>query len=270
VNDVTFAARGLGFRYPGGVRDAVAGIDLDVRAGEFIALLGPNGSGKSTLLRLLLGSLRAGRGDVLFDGRPVRQWPRAELARRIGVVTQAEEIAFPITVRELVAMGRYPWLGAWRRESSADRVAIAEALARCEVTDLAGRSVLELSGGERQRARLARALAQQPRTLMLDEPTAALDIAHEMALFEMLDTLSRDAATVLVVTHQINLAARYAHRLVLLDGGRIVADGTPADVLTRDVVEAVYHWPVRIRAEDGAPQVVPAKRSHADNPEEKQ
>jgi iron complex transport system ATP-binding protein len=130
-------------------------------------------------------------------------------------------------------------------------------LARCEVDGFADRSMLELSGGERQRARLARALAQQPRTLVLDEPTASLDIAHEMALFEMLGELSRCAVSIVVVTHNINLAARYAGRLVLLDGGRVVADGAPGDVITRDVLERVYHWPVRIRTEDGAPQVVP-------------
>lgn len=265
MNDVVFAARGLSFRYPGAARDAVAGIDLAVRAGEFIALLGPNGSGKSTLLRLLLGSLRATHGAVLYGGRNVEEWPRAELARRIGVVTQTEEIAFPITVRELVAMGRYPYLGAWRRETADDRRAITRALDRCEVGALAGRSVLELSGGERQRARLARALAQQPRSLVLDEPTAALDIAHEMSLFELLAALSRDGATVLVVTHHINLAARYARRLALLDAGRIVADGEPAAVLTRDTIETVYQWPVRIRIEEGAPQVVPARRPQTQN-----
>jgi iron complex transport system ATP-binding protein len=260
VSDVVFETRSVTFRYPRATRAAVDGVDLRVHAGEFVALLGPNGSGKSTLLRLLLGALRPAAGLVTFRSRPLGDWPRGALAREIGVVTQAEEFAFPITVRELVAMGRYAHLGAWRRETVVDRDAIDDALVRCEVADLAHRSVLELSGGERQRARLARALAQQPRTLVLDEPTASLDIAHEMALFEMLAELSRCAVSIIVVTHNINLAARYARRLVLLDAGRSVADGAPRDVITRDVLERVYQWPVRIRTEDEAPQVVPLKQ----------
>jgi iron complex transport system ATP-binding protein len=260
VSAPVFETRGVTFRYPHGTRAAVDGVDLRVEEADFVALLGPNGSGKSTLLRLLLGALRPGSGSVHYCGRALHEWPRDALARRIGVVTQAEELAFPVTVRDLVAMGRYAHLGAWRRESAADRAAIDDALARCEVADLADRSVLELSGGERQRARLARALAQQPATLVLDEPTASLDIAHEMSLFEMLSELSRCAVSIVVVTHNINLASRYAGRLVLLDSGRCVADGSPADVITRETLEKVYHWPVRIRSEDGAPQVVPVKR----------
>jgi iron complex transport system ATP-binding protein len=262
VSDVVLAAHGLVFRYPGAAADAVAGIDVLVRRGELVALLGPNGSGKSTLLRLLLGAVPPAQGSITFEGRVIADWPRDELARRIGVVTQAEEIAFPIQVRDFVAMGRYPHLGPWRREGAADAAAIAAAMRRCEVTELARRSVLELSGGERQRVRLARALAQQPHALMLDEPTASLDIAHEMSLFEMLGELAREGATVVVVTHNINLAARYADRLVLLDRGRVAADGPAHAVLTRDRLEQVYHWPVHIRHEDGAPQVVPARRHH--------
>jgi iron complex transport system ATP-binding protein len=294
VNDVSdvsdvpvFAARGLRFRYPGGDRDAVGGgdrnaaggdrnaaggdrdavggADLRVDAAEFVALLGPNGSGKSTLLRLLLGALQPYAGTVLFQGRPLGEWPRAELARRIGVVTQAEEMPFPLTVRELVAMGRYPHLGAWRREGPADRAAIRRALEWCGVAEFETRSVLELSGGERQRARLARALAQEARILVLDEPTAALDMAHEMALFEMMAGLSADGATIIAVTHNINVAARYARRLVLLDHGAIVADGAPDAVLTQPAVESVYQWPVAIRREDAAPQVVPLRSTPTRN-----
>ncbi|CAN5611725.1 ABC transporter ATP-binding protein [soil metagenome] len=261
ANDVVFDAGSVVFRYPGSGRDAIDGVTLRIHAGDFVALLGPNGSGKSTLLRLLLGALRPRAGTVLFRGRDVAIWPRAELARDIGVVTQSEEMAFPLTVRELVAMGRYPHLGAWRREGAEDRAAIASALERCEVADLAARSILELSGGERQRARLARALAQQPRTFVLDEPTASLDIAHEMALFELLARLSADGATVVLVTHNINIAARYAARLILLDDGRIAAAGAPGDVLRREIVEGVYAWPVEIGEIDGAPQVVPMRGS---------
>jgi iron complex transport system ATP-binding protein len=255
-----FTAGGVSYRYPGAVRDAVSGVDLRVSAGEFVAVLGPNGSGKSTLLRVLLGALPASEGSVTFSGRDIDEWPRDGLARRIGVVTQAEELAFPLTVREMVSMGRYPHLGAWRRETERDQRAIDRALAWCEVTAMADRSVLELSGGERQRARLARALAQDADTLVLDEPTASLDMAHEMTLFEMLARLAAGGTTVLAVTHNLNIAARYAHRLVLLDRGSVVADGTAAVVLTREIIETVYGWPVAIRTEDAAPQVVPQKK----------
>lgn len=254
-----FDVAGLSFRYAHANIDAVHRLDLDVFGGEMVALLGPNGSGKSTLLRLMLGARRPLSGSVLLLGRAVNDWPREEIARRIGVVTQAEELVFPMTVRDLVAMGRYPHLGAWRRESAADRAAIARALERCGMNELAHRSVLELSGGERQRARVARALAQEPRTLLLDEPSASLDIAHEMALFELLAELRADGVTLVVVTHNINIAARYADRLVLLDRGRMAAAGAPHDVLTRTIVEDVYRWPVAIRTEDDAPQVVPLR-----------
>jgi iron complex transport system ATP-binding protein len=259
MNEVMLEARALSFRYDGAARDALVDIDFAVERGEFLALLGPNGSGKSTLLRALLGALKPASGHVLFRGRDVTQWDRALLAQQVAVVTQAEEIAFPLTVGELVAMGRYPHLGPWRAEGESDRRAISSALAACEVSDLAARSILELSGGERQRARLARALAQEPGTFLLDEPTASLDIAHEMALFEILARLSRQGATVVVVTHNINIGARYAQRLALMDGGRIVATGTPQQVLTQERVQLVYQWPVAIRHEDGAPQVVPQR-----------
>lgn len=252
-------AAGLSFRYAHGSADAVDHLDLRVSPGEMVALLGPNGSGKSTLLRLLLGALRPASGVVQIFGRDVGAWPREEIARLIGVVTQAEELVFPMTVRDLVAMGRYPHLGAWRREGSTDRDAIARALDRCGMTALAQRSVMELSGGERQRARVARALAQEPRTLLLDEPSASLDIAHEMSLFDLLTELRADGVTIVIVTHNINIAARYADRLVLLDSGRVVAAGPPGAVLTRTIVEGVYHWPVAIRTEDGAPQVIPQR-----------
>jgi iron complex transport system ATP-binding protein len=266
-----YSARDVSFRYPGGDRDAVAGAHLDIARGEFVALLGPNGSGKSTLLRLLLGALVPRAGTIAYDGRAVRDWPRDRFAREVGVVTQSEELAFVLTVRELVAMGRYPHLGAWRNERDEGRAAIEHALARCAVSDLAERSVLELSGGERQRARLARALAQEPRTLVLDEPTASLDIAHEMTLFEMLAALAHDGVTIIVVTHNLNLAARYAQRLVLLDRGHIVAAGAPADVLTQPNIESVYHWPVTVAPhhgsgpDHGTPQIVPLRLQHEGN-----
>ncbi|MEJ2216023.1 MAG: ABC transporter ATP-binding protein [Gemmatimonadota bacterium] len=264
TDDVVFHAAGLSFRYPGADRPALDGVELAVPRGALYAVIGPNGSGKSTLLRLLLGVLRPDAGDVRFEGRAIGEWSRRELARRVGVVPQVEELAFPLSVRELVAMGRYPHLGPWRATGRADREAVDEAMARCDILDMAGRSVDSLSGGERQRARLARALAQRPDALVLDEPSAALDIRHEMEIFERLRRLADDGGvTVLLVTHHLNLAARYAPRLLLLDRGRPAAEGAPVDVLTEHNVHKVYRWPVAITQhagpgrDAGAPQVVP-------------
>ena len=256
-----WSCSGVRFRYPGTPDDVLSDIDLVVPAGACTAVIGPNGSGKSTLLRLLLGLARPDAGEVRFQRRPVGGWTREAMAREVGVVPQGEEAAFPLTVREMVAMGRYPHLGRWRTEGRDDRRAIAGAMRRCDVSGLSRRPVSTLSGGERQRARLARALAQEPGTLALDEPTVALDIRHEMAIFELLRTLADAGTTVLLVTHNLNLAARYADRLVLLDRGRLAAAGTAAEVLTRERIEDVYGWPVRIVPfEDGraaVPQVVP-------------
>jgi iron complex transport system ATP-binding protein len=254
---------GVTFRYPEGARPALDGVSMEAQAGGCTAVLGPNGSGKSTLLRILLGTLAPHAGRAEFDEKPLAEWSRAELARAVGVVPQGEETAFPISVRGLVAMGRYPHLGPWRREGAADRRAVEDAMRRCDVSALAERLLTNLSGGERQRARVARALAQEPRALALDEPTAALDVSHEMAIWELLRDLGHAGTTVLVVTHNLNLAARYADRLVLLDRGRVAAAGTPAQVLTRETVERVYGWPVRVvphpgpGPDAGAPQIVP-------------
>lgn len=260
---LAFEALGLTYRYPDAASNAVAGLDLRVHCGQIYGVIGPNGSGKSTLVRLLLGAVLPTTGTVHYRGRPLPNWERGALAREVGVVTQVEEQVFPVTVRELVAMGRYPHVGAWRRLRPADHAAVDRALERCHVTALADRPVATLSGGERQRARLARALAQEPATLVLDEPTAALDIAHEMTMFELLSRLSaHDGTTVVIVTHNLNLAARYAHRLLLLDQGAGAAEGEPATVLTRTTIEAVYGWPVVIQPhpgpgrDAGAPQVI--------------
>lgn len=258
-----FAAHALGFTYPGARAPALRDLTWRVGRGRVHGVIGPNGSGKSTLLRLLLGALRPSAGRVEFEGLDVGTWQRRALARRIGVVPQAEDIPFPIAVRELVAMGRYPHLGPWRRAGAADEAAIERALDRCEVAHLSERPLGTLSGGERQRARLARALAQEPDVLVLDEPTASLDIAHEMTMFELLAALAHDGATVVVVTHQLNLAARYAQQLLLLDAGVVAAEGAPDEVLTRAIVEHTYRWPVSVYPhpgpgrDAGAPQVAP-------------
>lgn len=261
-----YEARGLRYRYPGAGEDALCTLDLRVERGSFYAILGPNGCGKTTLLRLLLGALEPDRGTVSYDGRALREWGRRDLARRVGVVPQVEALVFPLSVREMVGMGRYPHLGNWRGEGVADRDAVDRAMATCDVVGLADRPMGTLSAGEQQRTRLARALAQEPDTLVLDEPTASLDISHEMGIFELLRSLADRGVTVLMVTHNLNVAARYADRLLLLDRGRPAAEGTADRVFTRVNLERVYRWPLLVgpHAADGpdagAPQVVPLRR----------
>lgn len=263
----TCVASAVTYRYPDAPASAVSGVDLQVRRGGITALLGPNGSGKSTLARLLLGTLTPDGGEISILGRPLDRWPRMELGRAVGVVQQSEEIAFPITARDFVALGRFPYLGNWRREGPADRRAIRIAMELCDVVHLAGRAVQTLSGGERQRVRIARALAQEPSLLILDEPTVALDIHHEMAIFELLRSLAARGVSVLIITHNLNLAARYADHLVVMAEGRVAAAGRPHEVLVRETIEGVYRWPIRVvphpgpGPDAGVPQVTPLTNS---------
>lgn len=259
-----FTSRELRFTYADAAEAAIDGVSLRVQRGALYAVIGPNGSGKSTLLKLLLGALHPQRGEVAYAGRSIAAWDRRGLAQEIGAVPQGEELAFPLSVREIVSMGRYPHLGLLRREGPEDREAIAEAMERCDVASFADRPVSAISGGERQRALIARALAQRPKTLVLDEPTVSLDIKHEMSIFELLAQLAaKDGVTVVLVTHHLNLAARYADRLLLLDRGIPVAEGPPSDVLTRQTIERVYEWSVVVGShpgpgrDAGAPQIVP-------------
>lgn len=259
---LTLRAEGLAFRYPGASRDAVHDVGLELAPGSTTAVLGPNGSGKTTLLRLLAGGAEPQRGSVTLGGRALDTWDGRDLARHVAVVTQIEHVAFPVSAEGLVAMGRYPHLGPWRAAREADREAVASAMERCGVLDLRNREVQTLSGGERQRVRIARALAQDPRILILDEPTAALDMRYEMAIFRILRRLSADrGVAVLAVTHNVNLAARFAAHLVLMREGRVVDAGAPADVVTPERMSAVFDWPVSVVrqpfAEGEAPQLFP-------------
>jgi iron complex transport system ATP-binding protein len=241
---------------------ALAGVSLGVASGELVAIVGPNGSGKTTLLRTMLGLEHPQDGRVALDGRNLASYSRRQLAESIGALPQREEPAFPLTVRETLLLGRWSRLGPVAPVGPDDERAMSEALARCDVTGFENRSIDTLSGGEWQRVRLARALAATPQLLLLDEPTAALDIGHEMALFELLRRLVRDGLGVLVVTHQLNLAAQFADRLLLLDRGREVANGAPADVLDADRLAQVFEWPVSVLSSaDGTPHVIPLRRS---------
>ena len=259
--DLILDVRDVTARYPGAPRDALRAVSLRVGPGELHAVLGPNGSGKSTLVRIAFALLRPAGGEVSLLGRPIAGWPRRELARVVAVVAQREENLFPQRVRETVLLGRYPYLSALGAVRAADRAAVDAALAACDATALADRWVWTLSGGEYQRVRVARALAQEPRLLVLDEPTASLDVRHEMEVFELArELVDRRGLAVVVITHHVNLAARFADRVLLLADGRAVGQGTPAEVLTRGAAERVFEWPIALTTFDGRPQLTPLRR----------
>jgi iron complex transport system ATP-binding protein len=221
-------------RYPRTPYPALERVSLHVGPGEVAALLGPNGSGKSTLLRLAAGLLDPSEGTVRVMGRDVRGLDRRLLARLVAFVPQNEAVAMGFLVRDVVAMGRAPHQGRWMRERPEDRAAVEEALARCDLTRLATRRVEELSGGEQRRVAIARALSQMPRLLLLDEPTAFLDVRHRLDLHDLLaEVAARDGLACVVAMHELDAAAHLASRILLLREGRVVAAGTPDDVMTR-------------------------------------
>jgi iron complex transport system ATP-binding protein len=252
-------------RYAGLDSAALDGVSVDVASGTFYAVLGPNGSGKSTLMRALFGVCPLAGGGVRLDGRSADAWNRRELARSVGAVAQSEAIAFPLSTRELVSMGRYPHLGPLAGERDEDRAAVTRALEACGVLDLAGRDATTLSGGELQRARIARALAQEPRALVLDEPTSSLDVRHEMAILELLRGAADSGITVLLITHGLDVAAQFADRMLLLSRGTVAAEGKPDEVMREDVLARVYEWPISVRTdpESGAPRVTPLRSPRA-------
>jgi len=243
-------------------RNAVDGVSFLVPRGHLTALAGPNGSGKSSIVRALLRRADIVRGHVTIDDRDVTTFSYAELARQVAVVPQREEAAFPTRVREYVALGRYPHLGLWRAPAEDDDRAVDQALTQAGVDDLAERDTDALSGGEWQRVRIARALAQKTPALVLDEPTTFLDVAHEMAIFELLWSLARSGLAVLLVSHQLNLVARFADMIVLLDQGKVAISGAPAEVMNAERLESIYRWPVVTTRDPaiGAPALVPLRR----------
>ncbi len=256
---MNFATRSLSVRYRPHAARALDRVTMEVPEGTLYAVLGPNGSGKSTLMRALLGTVTPEEGVALVGDRPVHRWKRRELARAVGAVSQRESTAFPISVRELVEMGRYPHLGPLSSMTPADREAVDAALRRCHIEELADRSVSTLSGGEFQRTRIARALAQAPSALVLDEPTASLDIRHEMGILRLLRKSADEGVTVVLVTHHLNLAARFADRLLLLGEGRVAAEGPVEEVFQAPILEEVYGWPLSVRPDpvSGSPAVTP-------------
>jgi len=245
-------ARHAEFAYASGT-PAVRGVSLAVARGKLGALIGPNGCGKSTLIRLFAGLLEPNRGEMRFDGVPLRSIPRREAARRIAYVPQASAMAFPFTVLEVVLTGRSPYTARFRFEDERDRERAMEALATVDAAHLAARRVTELSGGERQMVAVARALAQEPECLLLDEPSAALDLKHRAALMRTLAALrDTQGLTALVVTHDLHLIDPLFDRVFALRAGELAAEGAPEEVLTDAVLGAVYEDPhVRTRRVDG-------------------
>jgi len=253
-------AESVSVRYPDAPTAALSRVDLALAAGELVAVAGPNGCGKTTLVRALLGLVPLQGGSVTLDQSPIAAWRRAELAQVVALVPQREETPFSWRVEEMVGFGRYARRGALSPMTAEDHAAVSRALDRCDVAGLRRRRVETLSGGEWQRVRIARALAQEPRLLVLDEPTASLDLGHEMELFELVHGLVGEGLAALVVTHHLNIAARYAGRMLLLEEGHTAAIGTPAEVMRAELIARVFRWPVAILPlPEGTPQILPLR-----------
>jgi len=223
-----------------GGRRVVKGISFSVGRGELVGLLGPNGAGKSTLLHALAGVRRPAAGTVMLDGRALADWPRRARAQRLGFLEQGASAAWPVTVRQVVSLGRMPHRGPWQGESAADRAAVDRAMRACAVEGFADRSVAALSGGERARVMLARVLAGEPSVILADEPAAGLDPLHQLNVMQGFADIARRGTGVVVVLHDVALALGFCARICLMGAGRIAAEGTPAEILAGGALERVY------------------------------
>ncbi len=267
MTDATRSATDLVFEritvtYPRASVPALDDVTLRARPRAVTAVVGPNGSGKSTLVRALLRRVAPSSGRILLGDQTLASFDARQFSTQVAVVPQREEVHMPLPVREFVALGRHVHLGAFTPMGASDKQAIAHALDRAGMTHLADRRTDTLSGGEWQRVRIARALAQEAPVVVLDEPTTFLDIAHEMSVFELLDDLAAEGRTVLLVSHQLNLVARFAAHIVLLDRGRVAAHGNAADVMRGEILERVYEWPLVVTRDPavGAPALLPLRR----------
>ncbi|HKO62863.1 MAG TPA: ABC transporter ATP-binding protein [Pyrinomonadaceae bacterium] len=254
-------ARNISVKY--GAREAVTNVSLEVVPGMMTAIVGANGAGKSSLLRVLNGTIEPSTGQILLDGSPLSSFARRTLGRRIAVVTQEALLAFPVSVLEYVLGGRYAWStsGGWGWESERDLEIAFNVLRQTELEDFSDRLMNELSGGERQRAVLARALATEARILLLDEPTANLDLAHQTSMLQLVRKHCDQRKTAaVIVTHDINLTAEFADNVILLKSGRTIASGPPRDVLTEELLSEVLDIKVLVDAHplSGAPRITPA------------
>ena len=252
-------ARDVVFDYAPGIR-ALDGLALDIGRARLACLLGPNGSGKTTFLRLLAGLLEPCAGHISLAGTPLSEYPRAALARRVAYVPQETAPSFGFTALETVLMGRSPHTGALGFETAGDWHVARQALRETDAEEFAGRCLDELSGGQRQRVIIARALAQEPDLVLLDEPTSFLDLRHQHAIFGLLRRLVAERGmTVISVSHDVNLAAAYADDIAVLSRGKVAAAGSPHEVLKPGMLSAVYELPVEVRTDEvtGRPYVIP-------------
>jgi iron complex transport system ATP-binding protein len=221
--------------------DVLKGITLSIEQGDFTAILGPNGAGKSTLLYTLIGYLTLRSGDIIIRNKPQASWHKKELARVIALIPQETVLPFDYTVEEMVLMGRYPWLELMQNWSSRDRDIVEEVLDKLELQTLKDRYYSQLSGGEKQRVLLARALAQQTEVILLDESLSQLDINHQIEMMQLLSDINRkDGKTIILISHHLNLAANVSSRLVFLKDGRLIANGSPEQVLTQSSLKQLF------------------------------
>ena len=253
--------RGQGIGVTLGQRAILQRVDLTVAPGQVVGLIGPNGAGKTTLLRTLCGLLPADTGSIYLDDQPLFRVPDRTRARRIAYLPQGAESHWQITVANLVALGRLPHQSSWRGLCDDDTHAMQRAMQACNVAHLKDRPIDRISGGERARVMLARALAVEPELLMADEPVAGLDLAHQLDVMERLTELAAAGAGVVVVLHDLSLAARYCHRLVLLNRGRVAASGTPEAVLTPETLATCYGIVAHHGKAAGVPYIVPLTRT---------
>lgn len=249
--------------YPAERRLVIEALDVRIDDGEIVSLVGPNGSGKSTLLRALARVLKPRSGAVFLDGRSIAEWSTREVALRLALLPQSPSLNANMTVEELVWMGRSPHQGMLGLPTAADRQAVEQAIAETGIDALAKRQVAQLSGGERQRAWLAMALAQQPRILLLDEPTTFLDLNHQLEVLDLIRALNEQRGlTVVMVLHDLNQAARYSHRICVLKEGRIYGEGTPSVILTPRTLRDVFSIEAEVLngSSEHGPLIVPVRR----------
>lgn len=242
-------------------RRLLDGLSLTLPAGQITALIGHNGSGKSTLLKVLARQVPASSGRIAFEGRALSDWRLREHARRLAFLPQTTPPAEGMLLRELVALGRYPWHGALGRMGPADHAAVARAMTECGVEALADRLVDTLSGGERQRGWLAMMVAQEAGTLLLDEPISALDIAHQVEVLALVRRMCHEQGrSAVIVLHEVNMAARFCDHVVALKRGRLAMQGSPAELMRPEMLHHIYGLPMQvlIRGDDGQPVAVPA------------